>query len=153
MVALSIAKLRVGAEAYQISGVASSLTDYYTGAGEAAGSWVGRGSGVLGLSGTVDGDDLRAALAGIAPRSGGLSPNGATPTVNARRVPGFDLTCKVPKSVSVLYAVSDDPRVQGAIIDAGNTAVEHAIGWLEREAIRVRRGSNNKPWVDAQHAA
>ena len=32
---LSIAKLRVGQEAYQLSGVAQSLDDYYTGAGEA----------------------------------------------------------------------------------------------------------------------
>ena len=37
---LSIAKLRVGQEAYQLSGVAQSLDDYYTGAGETAGRWV-----------------------------------------------------------------------------------------------------------------
>ena len=34
---LSIAKLRVGQEAYQLSGVAESLDAYYTGAGEAEG--------------------------------------------------------------------------------------------------------------------
>ena len=33
---LSVAKLRVGQEAYQLTGVAQSLDDYYTGAGEAA---------------------------------------------------------------------------------------------------------------------
>ena len=38
---LSIAKLRVGQEAYQLTGVAQSLDDYYTGAGEAAGVWAG----------------------------------------------------------------------------------------------------------------
>lgn len=153
VVALSIAKLRVGAEAYQLSGIAESLDDYYTGNGEAPGHWVGRGIGLLGLSGEVEPDDLRAVLAGIAPNTGGLTPNGDNPVGNARRVPGFDLTFKVPKSVSVLYAVSDDPRVQGAIIEAGNAAVETAIGWLEREAIRVRRGSNNRPWVQAQERA
>ena len=41
MLVLSIAKLRVGQEAYQLSGVAQSLDDYYTGAGEASGRWVG----------------------------------------------------------------------------------------------------------------
>ena len=44
---------------------------------------------------------------------------------------------------SVLYAVSDDPRVQGAIIDAGEVAVRAALGWLEREAVHVRRGNGN----------
>jgi conjugative relaxase-like TrwC/TraI family protein len=150
--ALSIAKLRVGAEAYQLSGVAQSLDDYYTGAGEAAGRWIGAGAPGLHLSGDVDPDDLRAVLAGLLPGGGGLTPNGTHPVAHPRRVPGFDLTFKVPKSVSVLYAVSDDPRIQGAIIEAGNTAVDHVIGWLEREAVRVRRGSNSVPLVEQRQA-
>ena len=46
--------------------------------------------------------------------------------------PGFDLTFKTPKSLSVLYAVTDNPRVQGAIIEAGDAAVRATLGWLER---------------------
>lgn len=110
---LSIAKLRVGQEAYQLSGVTQSLDDYYTGAGETAGVWLGGGAERLGLEGQVDADDLRAVLAGIQPGNGGLSPNGDRIRTHVRRVPGFDLTFKTPKSASVLYAVSDDPRVQG----------------------------------------
>ncbi len=140
---LSIAKLRVGQEAYQLSGVAQSLDDYYTGAGEATGHWAGIGAERLGLSGEVTADDLRAVLAGMAPGAGGLSPDGSTISTHARRVPGFDLTFKAPKSVSVLYAVTDDLRVQGAIIEAGEHAAREALGWLEREAIHVRRGSGN----------
>lgn len=34
---LSVVKLRVGQEAYHLTGVAKSLDDYYTGAGEATG--------------------------------------------------------------------------------------------------------------------
>jgi len=82
----------------------------------------------------------------LAPGCGGLTPNGGRPVASARRVPGFDLTFKEPKSVSVLYAVSVDSRVQGAIIDAGETALDAVVTWLEQEAIRVRRGSNNQPW-------
>jgi conjugative relaxase-like TrwC/TraI family protein len=140
---LSIVKLRVGQEAYQLSGVAQSLDDYYTGAGEASGVWAGIGAERLGLSGVVTADDLRAVLAGIAPGTGGLTPDGGTVRPHVRRVPGFDLTFKAPKSVSVLYGVSDDPRVQHAIVDAGEVAARAALGWLEREAIHVRRGSGN----------
>ena len=149
---LSIAKLRVGQEAYHLSGVAQSLDDYYTGAGESVGQWLGGGAARLDLTGDVRPDDLRAVLAGLAPGTGGLDPNGNQLRTSARRVPGFDLTFKLPKSASVLYAVSDDPRVQGAIIDAGETAVREAVAWLEREAIRANRGSHNKAWLDKQQA-
>ena len=71
---LSIAKLRVGQEAYQLSGVAQSLDDYYTGAGEATGVWVGGGAARLGLDGEVDPDDLRAVLAGLRPGLGWADP-------------------------------------------------------------------------------
>jgi conjugative relaxase-like TrwC/TraI family protein len=149
---LSIAKLRVGQEAYHLSGVAQSLDDYYTGAGESVGQWLGGSAARLGMSGEVSGDDLRAVLAGLAPGTGGLDPNGHTLRTSARRVPGFDLTFKLPKSASVLYAVSDDPRVQGAIIDAGETAMCEAVAWLEREAIRAQRGSHDKAYIERLRA-
>ena len=144
---LSIAKLRVGQEAYHLSGVAQSLDAYYTGAGEANGVWVGGGAKRLDLDGEVAADDLSAVLAGLAPGIGGLTPNGERQHPHPRRVPGFDLTFKAPKSASVLYAVSDDPRVQGAVIDAGEVAMRAALGWIEREAIHVRRGSHNQAWL------
>ncbi len=144
---LSIAKLRVGSEAYQLTGVAQSLDDYYSGSGEAAGWWAGTGANVLGLDGEVDGDDLRAVLAGIQPGTGGLSPNEETIRPHPRRVPGFDLTFKAPKSASVLYAISDDPRVQGAIIDASEAALRDTLAWLEREGMAVRRGSDDRRYL------
>ncbi|WP_040493599.1 MobF family relaxase [Ilumatobacter nonamiensis] len=145
---LSITKLRVGQEAYQLSGVAQSLDDYYTGAGEAHGQWLGGGAERLGLDGQVDPDDLRAVLAGLRPGTGGLTPNGHEIKPHPNRVPGFDLTFKAPKSASVLYAVSDDPSVQGAIIEAGENALRSAIGWLEREAVQVQRGSHNTKYLE-----
>ena len=96
------------------------------------GRWLGGGAARLDLTGDVRPDDLRAVLAGLAPGTGGLDPNGNQLRTSARRVPGFDLTFKLPKSASVLYAVSDDPRVQGAVIEAGEAAMRSAIGWLER---------------------
>ena len=139
---MSLWKLRVGAEAYYLAQIASGLDEYYTGAGEAPGRWVGSGSALLDLAGAVDGDDLRAALAGLAPGTG-LTPNGTELTSHARRVPGFDLTFAVPKSVSVLWALAD-PLVQAEVTDACEAALGEAMGWLEREACFVRRGTNNR---------
>lgn len=144
---LSITKLRVGQEAYQLSGVAQSLDDYYTGAGEAQGQWVGGGADRLALAGSVVPDDVRAVLAGLSPNTGGLTPNGTEMRPHPRRVPGFDLTFKAPKSASVLYAISDDPRVQGAVIEAGEYALRSALAWLEREAVQVQRGSHNVAYL------
>jgi conjugative relaxase-like TrwC/TraI family protein len=133
-------KLRVGAEAYYLSQVASGLDEYYTGAGEAPGVWVGGGLGSLGLVGEVEPADLRAVLAGLAPGTG-ITPNGTTLRSHPRRVPGFDLTFAVPKSVSVAYALADR-RVQQLIITACEAALAETLGWLEREACFVRRGTN-----------
>ncbi|HEX4980296.1 MAG TPA: MobF family relaxase, partial [Ilumatobacteraceae bacterium] len=133
-------KLRVGAEAYYLAQVARGLEEYYTGAGEAPGYWTGGGVASLGLPGEVDPADLRAVLAGLAPGTG-LSPNGATLRPHPRRVPGFDITFSVPKSVSLAYALGDR-RVQHLIVEACETALGEAMGWLEREACFVRRGTN-----------
>jgi conjugative relaxase-like TrwC/TraI family protein len=133
-------KLRVGAEAYYLSQVASGLDEYYTGAGEAPGVWVGSGVESLGLVGEVEPTNLRAVLAGLAPGTG-LTPNGTTLRAHPRRVPGFDLTFAVPKSVSVAYALADR-RVQHLIVTACEAALGETLAWLEREACFVRRGTN-----------
>ena len=89
-------KLRIGSESYYLSQVASGLEDYYSGRGEAAGSWAGHAASALGLTGEVAGDGLRAVLAGLAPGTG-LTPNGHTLHAVARRVPGFKLDFLSPE--------------------------------------------------------
>ncbi len=139
---MSLWKLRVGAEAYYLSQVASGLDDYYSGQGESVGRWIGNATSGLGLEGEVTGEALRAVLAGLAPGTA-LTPNGEQLRAHPRRVPGFDLTFSVPKSVSVAYALGD-PLVQGAVVEAGEAAVAEALAWLEREACHVRRGTNRR---------
>jgi conjugative relaxase-like TrwC/TraI family protein len=139
---MSLWKLRVGVESYYLAQVASGLDEYYTGSGEATGSWAGAGASLLGLDGAVGAVDLRAVLAGLAPGTG-LTPNGTRLAAHRRRVPGFDLTFSVPKSVSVVYSLGD-PLVQAAVVDACEAAVSEALSWLEREACFVRRGTNNR---------
>ena len=72
---LSLWKLRVGAEDYYLEQVAKGLDDYYSGAGETRGEWLGAASTALGLEHAVSAAELRAVLAGLAPGTG-LTPNG-----------------------------------------------------------------------------
>ena len=139
---LSLWKLRVGAEEYYLGQVADGIDDYYSGAGETRGRWLGLANHALDLDDEVTGDQLRAVLAGLNPGTG-LTPNGDQVKSWKNRVPGFDLTFSAPKSVSVLYALGD-PLVRANVVEATNIAVEEAIRWLEREACFVRRGSNNR---------
>jgi conjugative relaxase-like TrwC/TraI family protein len=58
-------------------------------------------------------------------------------------VPGFDLTFSAPKSVSVLWALSDD-RTRGRVRECHERAVDAALGYMEREAAAVRRGAGGR---------
>jgi conjugative relaxase-like TrwC/TraI family protein len=134
---LSIGKLVAGAEDYYLNTVARGREEYYTGAGEAPGRWMGEGCARLGFSGDVAAGDLAALLAGRAP-SDGAPLTTAVPS-RARRVAGFDLTFSAPKSVSVLYGLGPS-RVARAVTAAHDAAVTDALCYLERHATFARRG-------------
>ena len=95
----------------------------------------GRGGEALGLVGVVDEEGFMALMEGRDPGTGERLRR-----VGGRsKVAAFDLTFSAPKSVSVLFAVGD--RVlAGALVEAHESAVDAALGYLEREACRVRRG-------------
>jgi conjugative relaxase-like TrwC/TraI family protein len=131
---LSIGKL-VSAR-YYLDSVAKGIEDYYAGHGEAPGVWVGAAAAALGLSGQVEGDDLRAVLAGQEP-GGEMLVSGKAAA--AGRLPGFDLTMSAPKSVTLLFALGDE-AVREATRGAHDAAVVQALGYLEAEAARIRRG-------------
>jgi hypothetical protein len=65
---LSIGKLGQGQESYYLEAVAQGVEDYYTGAGETPGQWVGSASAELQMDGEVEDDGLHAALGGSNPR-------------------------------------------------------------------------------------
>ena len=132
---LSIGKLTVEQSRYYERQVAQGRDDYYSGRGESPGRWTGRAGEVLGLVGAVDEEGFIALMEGRDPGTGERLRR-----VGGRsKVAAFDLTFSAPKSVSVLFAVGD--RVMaGALVDAHETAVGAALGYLEREACRVRRG-------------
>lgn len=132
---LSLGKLAHGQQAYYVDSVARGAEEYYTGAKEAPGQWVGSASGRFGLEGEVDPEALANLLAHVDP-SGKFRLTGAhsVPTVAA-----YDVTFCVPKSVSLLFALGD-PEVSNQVRNATNAAIEAALPVLEAAACRVRRG-------------
>ncbi|MDX1621162.1 MAG: MobF family relaxase, partial [Nitriliruptorales bacterium] len=139
---LNIARLAAGSEGYYLNTIAHTVEDYYTGRGEAPGRWLGRQARELGLEGLVSADALRAVLAGVDPDSG--EPLGSA---SNRRVPGFDLTFRPPKSVSLLWALGGR-EVSRTVSEAHDRAVEAAIGFLEDEVVVSRRGANGVETVE-----
>jgi conjugative relaxase-like TrwC/TraI family protein len=133
---LSIGKLVLGQQRYYEQQVAHGADDYYSGRGEAAGEWTGAGAGELGLTGRVSADQFGALLQGRDPRASELRLRAA---VSDPQVVALDLTFSAPKSVSVLFAVAP-PEVAGPLVDCHEQAVRAALGWLEAEAVFVRRG-------------
>ena len=132
---LSIGKLTVEQSRYYERQVAQGRDDYYSGRGESPGRWTGAGTETLRLGGRVDDDGFMALMEGRDPGTGARLKR-----VGGRsKVAAFDLTFSAPKSVSVLFAIGE-PVLAGALADAHESAVDAALGYLEREACRVRRG-------------
>lgn len=132
---LGIGALRASSAAYYLETVASGREDYYLGAGEAPGVWIGSHATTLGLDGTVEADALHAVLEGRGPHDGTrLGRSGKN------RAPGFDLTFSAPKSVSILHALAP-AAISAEVRDAHDRAVLAALGWLEQNACLVRRGA------------
>jgi Ti-type conjugative transfer relaxase TraA len=144
---LTLGKLAAGPTAgrYYEDAVAQGREDYYAGEGEAPGRWVGAGSAHLGLAGEVEDGQGGHLLAGEHPESKQLlgAPMGK------RSVAGFDLTFCAPKSVGLAFAIGD-PWTARVLRECHERAVDDALGYLEREACRARRGKDGIHVVPGQ---
>jgi conjugative relaxase-like TrwC/TraI family protein len=140
---LNIGKVLGGKESYYLDQVARSQQDYYTGAGEAPGLWMGTAATELGIAGEVSDDGLRRVLAGAHPDTAAR----LTSPPRGRRVAAFDLTFRAPKSVSLLYGLGE-LDVTRQVRHAHETALAEAIGYLERHAAVARRGHGGRTRVD-----
>jgi conjugative relaxase-like TrwC/TraI family protein len=141
---LSLGKLAPGQQQYYLDTVAKGAEEYYTGAKEAPGQWVGRGTERLGLTGVVDPDALGDVLSGRDPRV--RLP--LTRAQGAPSVPGFDATFCAPKSVSLLYSLGD-PETSNEVRNAHDAAVAGALKVLESVAARARRGKAGVERIEA----
>jgi conjugative relaxase-like TrwC/TraI family protein len=101
--------------------------------GQAPGRWLGRGSELLGLEGTVTRGDLTALLDGRRPGDGHFLPDRRP----ARRRSGWDLTFAAPKSLSVLTATV----VEGSqsLVDAHQSAIADVFSFIESSHLAAAR--------------
>ncbi len=111
--------------------------DYYTRGAEPPGGWAGEGAARLSLVGPVTRSDFEAALKGVDPLTGAQLARPGGKSLN--HAAGWDMTFSAPKSVSVLWALSD-PRERPGIEQAQGAAVVAATRFLERTAAFARRG-------------
>jgi conjugative relaxase-like TrwC/TraI family protein len=141
---LNIGRMGPGRADYYLTAVArgeDGVEGYYLARGEEPGRWLGHGAEQLGLHGEVTGPQLRAVLDARHPDTGEQLARHP-----ARKVPGFDHTFRAPKSVSLLWALSD--RVTSAeVVAAHDAAVDAAIGYLQRAAGFSRRGAGGAETV------
>jgi conjugative relaxase-like TrwC/TraI family protein len=144
---LSIGKLAAGPDAarYYEEAVGRGREDYYADEGETPGHWAADGAALLGLQGAVEDGQLGLLLAGEEPTTGALLGR----PIAQGQVAGFDLTFKAPKSVSILFGVGE-PELARALRECHETAVGEALGYLEREACRARRGHDGVVQVQGQ---
>jgi conjugative relaxase-like TrwC/TraI family protein len=128
-----------------------TTADYYSEGQEIVGSWGGKGASRLGLEGTVDKFSFERLCDNLDPKTG----EPLTVRTRTERTVGYDFTFSVPKSVSLLYAMSGD---QG-ILDAFRGAVDETMREIEGEMkTRVRIGgkdenrlTRNMVWAEFIH--
>lgn len=128
-----------------------AVGDYYAESEQIAGEWIGTGTEMLGLSGSVQRDEFVAICENKHPRNGERLTQRQNETridnagtENERKMPNrrvfYDFTFSPPKSVSILALVGGDQR----IVRAHREAVRIAVRELEQfAATRIRREGNN----------
>jgi conjugative relaxase-like TrwC/TraI family protein len=143
---LSLGKLAAGPDAgrYYEEAVVRGREDYDAGEGEAPGRWVGTGAAALGLQAAVADGEVGCLLAGEGPATGALLGR----KITERRVAGFDLTIR-HKSVGILFGIGE-PEIARTLRECHDAAISDALGYLEREACRARRGKDGLPQVEGR---
>jgi conjugative relaxase-like TrwC/TraI family protein len=138
----------------------SAMTRYYTAHGTPPGTWLGAGlAGLAGGAGLGAGSSVtppqmqRLFADGLDPATG--APLGRSPHMygaaepRRRPVAGFDHTFTAPKSVSVLWALADQPTRE-AIYACHRQAVADVIALLERDVARTRVGAGGAAQVEVR---
>jgi conjugative relaxase-like TrwC/TraI family protein len=114
-----------------------STSDYYSEGQELIGRWKGQGAERLGLDGSVEQKDWDALCDNRDPFTGKL----LTARQKQNRRVGYDCNFHAPKSLSLLYGLTQDER----ILDAFRDSVDATMADMEAEMkTRVRAGGRNE---------
>lgn len=117
-----------------------STADYYSEGQELTGLWRGDAARQLGLSGEVKQSEWDALCDNLHPQT----HEQLTPRRKTDRTVGYDFNFHVPKSVSLLYAMTRDDR----LLDAFQNAVNRTMDDLDSEMrTRVRKRGKNEDRV------
>src|SRR5260370_4842057 len=112
-----------------------ATADYDSEGQESGGLWGGKGASRLGLEGTVDKFSFERLCDNLDPGTG----KKLTARTRSERTVGYDFTFSVPKSVSLLYAMSGDQD----ILNAFRAAVDETMREIEAE-LKTRVGKGRK---------
>lgn len=124
------------------------LPSYYLDGDEPPGRWWGKGAGLLGLDGDIDGESFLRVMAGQHPSSG----EGLGRRYGENSVRGFDATFSAPKSVSVLFALGDE-EVRSQVMESHDRTVDAVLSWVEGHAHTRMRRHGHVMTVDAEGIA
>jgi conjugative relaxase-like TrwC/TraI family protein len=114
---------------------------YYVDAPEEVGRWYGAGASKLGLTGEVKEEDFRKLFSGVSPFTDNKLVRNAG-EVNRRNA--YDLTFSDPKSVSVLWAISDK-KTREKIEDVRAKALEQVLDFASDYVVtRTGKGGVNR---------
>jgi conjugative relaxase-like TrwC/TraI family protein len=114
-----------------------SAGDYYLDGQELRGVWRGEGSKTLGLMGDISRAEWDALCDGLNPKSG----ERLLQRIKSHRTIGYDINFHVPKSVSLLYGLTNDERILGAFRES----VDATMRDIETEMqTRVRAKGKNE---------
>ncbi|NJN47097.1 MAG: relaxase domain-containing protein, partial [Candidatus Competibacteraceae bacterium] len=139
MLRINVNVSAVGAKSYY------STSDYYSEGQELVGVWKGVGAKQLGLSGVIERNDWEALCDNKNPDTGRT----LTARQKVTRRVGYDFNFHVPKSVSLLYALTQDER----LLDAFRDAVDDTMHDMEAEMkTRVRKDGRDEDRVTGNMA-
>lgn len=125
--------------------------DYYSEQQEIVGNWHGKAAAKLGIEGEVDREQFAALVENRHPVTGEkLTPR----TKDGRRV-GYDINFHAPKSLSVLYALTQDKEVltafRQAVAETMKELEERAETRVRKKGAEENRVTGNLAWAEFVH--